>query len=155
MCENRQSGFAIDTNSSRLQWGTVPHQDPGRPLLGDFLFWWGARRAPLILFSMVGGRLQGLPAHLPSALVVVWPICGKYVYGCSPFGSEWPCSETPRFCRGAPARRSKEIQSALAGINSSAASCPVGGGAQPQAQQNGSRRGRRAATTAARPRLRS
>ena len=28
MCENRQSGFAIDTNSSRLQWGTVPHQDP-------------------------------------------------------------------------------------------------------------------------------
>ena len=84
---------------------------------------------------MVGGRLQGLPAHLPSALVVVWPICGKYVYGCSPFGSEWPCSETPRFCRGAPARRSKEIQSALAGINSSAASCPVGGGAQPQAQE--------------------
>ena len=44
-------------------------------------------------------------------------------------------SETPRFCRGAPARRSKEIQSALAGINSSAASCPVGGGAQPQAQE--------------------
>ena len=28
MSENRQSGFAIDTNSSRLQWGTVPHQDP-------------------------------------------------------------------------------------------------------------------------------
>ena len=44
-------------------------------------------------------------------------------------------SETPRFCRCAPARRSKEIQSALAGINSSAASCPVGGGAQPQAQE--------------------
>ena len=57
------------------------------------------------------------------------------VDGCSPSGSEWPCSETPRFCRGAPARRSKEIQSALAGINSSAASCPVGGGAQPQAQE--------------------
>ena len=28
MCENRQSGFATETNSSRLQWGTVPHQDP-------------------------------------------------------------------------------------------------------------------------------
>ena len=26
--ENRQSGFATNTNSSRLQWGTVPHQDP-------------------------------------------------------------------------------------------------------------------------------
>ena len=28
MSENRQSGFATNTNSSRLQWGTVPHQDP-------------------------------------------------------------------------------------------------------------------------------
>ena len=28
MSQNRQSGFDMASNSSRLQWGTVPHQDP-------------------------------------------------------------------------------------------------------------------------------
>ena len=59
MCENRQSGFDMASNSSRLQWGTVPHQDPTKSSA---------------IFLVVAGRVASDPSR--DAAVVALPPSG-------------------------------------------------------------------------------